>query len=51
MKTPVAQTLSLLHRDSSRRRGDIDRSVDAARKSAYATSGQGFGRFLKYWMP
>jgi hypothetical protein len=29
----VAQTLSLLRRDSSRRRGDIDTSLDAARKS------------------
>jgi hypothetical protein len=32
-KVPVARTLSLLRRDSSRRRADIDRSVDAARKS------------------
>jgi hypothetical protein len=34
---PVAQTLSLLRRDSSRRRADIDMSVDAALKSACAT--------------
>jgi len=33
----VARTLSLLRRDSSRRRADIDTSVDAARKSACAT--------------
>jgi hypothetical protein len=33
----VAQTLSLQRRDSSRRRADIDMSVDAARKSARAT--------------
>jgi hypothetical protein len=34
---PVARTLSLLRRDSSRRGADIDMSVDAARKSACAT--------------
>jgi len=35
----VARTLSLLRRDSSRRRAGIDMSVDAARKSALATGG------------
>jgi hypothetical protein len=34
---PVARTLSLLLRDSSRRRADIDMSVDAAGKSECAT--------------
>ena len=33
----MARTLSLQRRDSSRRRADIDASVDAARKSARAT--------------
>jgi hypothetical protein len=34
MKTPVARTLSLQLRDSSRRRAGLDTNVDAARKSA-----------------
>ena len=36
-EAPVARTLSLLRQDWSRRRADIDMSVDAARKSACAT--------------